>query len=60
MADPWLHIIEDSESEKKWQFSLRRTLRESAKELVLSGFYVHVTKSVVPPPGEMKGKVFDN
>jgi hypothetical protein len=56
IVDPWLHIINDEEAEKKWAFSLARTLRAAAKSPLLAGYKVHATKSVVPPPAQLKGK----
>ena len=54
-SDPWLHIVADEESERKWGFSLRRTLREAPKTPLLANYKVHATKSVVPPPEQLKG-----
>ena len=54
-SDPWLHIVADEESERKWGFSLRRTLREAPKTPLLASYKVHATKSVVPPPEQLKG-----
>lgn len=54
--DPWQHIIIDRESEKKWGFNLKTTLKTSQKSLLLSDFKVFATKSVLPPPSEMKGE----
>ena len=54
-SDPWLHIVADEESEKKWGFSLRRTLRDAPKTPLLANYKVHATKSVVPPPEQLKG-----
>lgn len=55
LPDPWTHLIRDEESEKKWGFNLSTTLRAASKSLLLAGFKVHATKSVVPPPDQLKG-----
>ena len=47
--------MSDHESEKKWGFNLRTTLRNSAKSPLLSDYKVFATKSVVPPPSQLKG-----
>jgi hypothetical protein len=52
-----MHIIVDEESEKKWGFCLRRTLRESSKSPLLASYKVHATKSVEPSPNQLKGTV---
>lgn len=54
--DPWTHVVNDEESERKWGFNLRTTLSTSSKSSFLSGYKIFATKSVLPPPKEMKGK----
>ncbi len=54
-VDPWSHIVADAEAEKKWRFSLRTTLESKTKAPLLSGYSVCATKSVLPPPAELKG-----
>jgi len=52
--DPWENILQDKDSEKKWNFSLVRTLKESGK--LLEGYKVYATKSVKPAANDLKGK----
>ena len=57
-TDPWLHLVRDAASEKKWGFRLSSTLKKSSgKDPLLSGYRVYATKSVLPPPAELKGTV---
>ena len=58
IPDPWKHLVEDHESEKKWGFDLRGCLKGSSKSPLLAGYKVHGTKSVLPPPDQLKGKSF--
>ena len=51
-----MHIVRDADSEKKWGFNLKRTLGTSSKSPLLTGYTVHATKSVEPPPNQLKGK----
>lgn len=48
------HLIRDKEAEKQHDFNLELTLELAARKPLLSGFKIHVTDGVKPPPAEMK------
>ncbi|KAL0829006.1 hypothetical protein ABMA28_003881 [Loxostege sticticalis] len=52
LVDPWSYILKDEDAEKRFQFSLEKTLL--GKRNFLSGFHVSSTPSVVPTTAEMK------
>ena len=54
--DPWVHLVSDKESEKKFGFNLSKTLK--GKRNLLEGKSVFATKSVQPAQKEMKGNYF--
>lgn len=52
ISDPWLYIIKDEASEKRFHFNLEQTL--TGKRSFLQGYNVSSTPSVVPNASEMK------
>ncbi|XP_064605690.1 mediator of DNA damage checkpoint protein 1-like isoform X2 [Liolophura sinensis] len=52
--DPSDYIIQDKTSEKQYKFSLRSSIQKASEACLLSGFRVHVTKSVRPDPPQMR------
>ncbi|KAK7081436.1 hypothetical protein SK128_024035, partial [Halocaridina rubra] len=53
-VDPWDYLVKDVEAEEKYSFSLLQSLRSAAKVRLFEGLELHATKSVKPPPEEMK------
>lgn len=53
-SDPWKHLVEDKEAEKKWGFSLQNSLTAASKDKLLDGYKVFATPSVLPSPKELK------
>nr|XP_027229686.1 mediator of DNA damage checkpoint protein 1-like [Penaeus vannamei] len=53
-VDPWKYIVKDTESEKKFAFRLDQSLQSARKSLLFEGLSFHATKSVKPPPDQMK------
>ncbi|XP_042879397.1 uncharacterized protein LOC122257910 [Penaeus japonicus] len=53
-VDPWKYIVKDTESEKKFAFRLDQSLRSARKSLLFEGLSFHATRSVKPPPDQMK------
>lgn len=37
-TDPWNYILQDKEAEKKWDFSLRKSLNRSNRNKLLEGY----------------------
>ena len=55
ITDAWPFLVQDAEAEKSFGFSLRESLdRVNSDGGMLSGYKVHVTKSVKPAPNVMK------
>ncbi|CAG9583019.1 unnamed protein product [Danaus chrysippus] len=52
IVDPWLYLIKDEKTEKRFQFSLERIL--TGKRQFLKGYNVSSTPNVMPSPPEMK------
>ncbi|KAJ8719454.1 hypothetical protein PYW08_011629 [Mythimna loreyi] len=52
IVDPWLYLVKDEQAEKRFQFSLYKTL--SGKRNFLKGYNVSSTPSVQPNAAEMK------
>ncbi|XP_063594187.1 uncharacterized protein LOC134771121 [Penaeus indicus] len=53
-VDPWKYIVKDTESEKKFAFQLHQSLQSARKSLLFEGLSFHATRSVKPPPDQMK------
>jgi len=51
-ASPFL--VKDQENEKKYKFKLVTAIDKAAERRLLSGYKIHVTKSVKPDPEQMK------
>jgi len=47
--------VKDQENEKKYKFKLVTAIDKAAERRLLSGYKIHVTKSVKPDPEQMKG-----
>ncbi|XP_048005319.1 uncharacterized protein LOC125241064 isoform X6 [Leguminivora glycinivorella] len=52
IVDPWQFLIKDSQAERRFQFSLERTLK--SRRNFLEGYHVSATPSVLPTAQEMK------
>ncbi|XP_064115508.1 uncharacterized protein LOC135221698 [Macrobrachium nipponense] len=52
--DPWEFLVKDRESEVKFGFRLEQSLRSASKYQLFEGLEIHATKSVKPPPEQMK------
>ncbi|XP_066969795.1 mediator of DNA damage checkpoint protein 1-like isoform X2 [Macrobrachium rosenbergii] len=52
--DPWEFLVKDRESEMKFGFRLEQSLRSASKYQLFEGLEIHATKSVKPPPEQMK------
>lgn len=52
IVDPWLYLMKDESAEKRFQFSLQKTL--SSKRNFLKGYNVSSTPNVQPNASEMK------
>ncbi|XP_032518188.2 myb-like protein X [Danaus plexippus] len=52
IVDPWLYLIKDEKTEKRFQFNLERIL--IGKRQFLKGYNVSSTPNVMPSPPEMK------
>nr|XP_055065846.1 mediator of DNA damage checkpoint protein 1 [Misgurnus anguillicaudatus] len=48
------HLLKDVEQEKKFSFSLQASLQTALHQPLLNGYEIHVTKSVIPEPSQMK------
>ncbi|XP_077066306.1 mediator of DNA damage checkpoint protein 1 isoform X2 [Siphateles boraxobius] len=48
------YILKDVEQEKKFSFSLQKTLLTAQSQPLLKGYEIHVTPSVMPEPSQMK------
>ncbi|XP_070692158.1 mediator of DNA damage checkpoint protein 1 [Pempheris klunzingeri] len=51
---PNAFVVKDPEQEKKFSFCLQESLRTASSQLLLQGYWIHVTKSVKPEPVQMK------
>ena len=49
-------MLKDEASEKQHKFSLEKSLEKAAARKLLSDYQVHATRSVLPPPPQMKGE----
>ncbi|KAL0984906.1 hypothetical protein UPYG_G00150310 [Umbra pygmaea] len=49
-----LYLVKDGEQENKFSFCLEESLRSASTQPLLQGYQVHVTRSVLPEPGQMK------
>ncbi|RVE62804.1 hypothetical protein OJAV_G00161550 [Oryzias javanicus] len=47
-------LVKDPEQEAKFSFSLEESLKAAARQPLLEGYKIHVTKSVKPEPPHMK------
>ena len=54
-SDSSVFMVSDSAMEKQYKFSLKSSLQKAAKSPLLSGYKIHVTRSVRPEPQQMKG-----
>ncbi|XP_050344183.1 uncharacterized protein LOC126769435 [Nymphalis io] len=52
IVDPWLHLIKDEETEKRFQFNLERSL--AVRRGFLKGYNISSTPSVMPCAQEMQ------
>ncbi|XP_036827207.1 mediator of DNA damage checkpoint protein 1 isoform X2 [Oncorhynchus mykiss] len=48
------YLVKDREQENKFSFCLEESLRTASTQPLLQGFEVHVTRSVLPEPAQMK------
>ena len=55
--DPYAHIIEDIEIEKKYGFNMKKSIDLAAKSPLLSNYKIYATKSCQPAPKEIKGNI---
>ncbi|KAL7644575.1 UNVERIFIED_CONTAM: hypothetical protein RMT77_004112 [Armadillidium vulgare] len=53
-VDPWEFIVSDVEAENKFDFTMESSLKIAAKKKLFSGYSIHVTNSVKPPPNDMR------
>nr|XP_045581871.1 uncharacterized protein LOC123745398 isoform X1 [Procambarus clarkii] len=53
-VDPWEYLVKDMEAEEKYGFRLDQSLRSASKVLLFEGLSIHATRSVKPPPDQMK------
>ncbi|KAB7497707.1 Mediator of DNA damage checkpoint protein 1 [Armadillidium nasatum] len=53
-VDPWEFIVSDVEAENKFDFTMESSLKIAAKKKLFSGYSIHVTDSVKPPPNDMR------
>ncbi|XP_041649088.1 mediator of DNA damage checkpoint protein 1 isoform X2 [Cheilinus undulatus] len=51
---PDAFVVKDPEQEKKFSFCLQESLRIASSQPLLQGYVIHVTKSVMPEPVQMK------
>ena len=54
VLDPTHHLIEDTETERKYGFSLRKSIQTASKTPLLQTYKVHATKCCLPPPDQLK------
>ncbi|XP_034144683.1 mediator of DNA damage checkpoint protein 1 isoform X2 [Esox lucius] len=47
-------LVKDRDQENKFSFSLEESLRIASTQQLLQGYHVHVTRSVLPEPAQMK------
>ncbi|XP_047998181.1 uncharacterized protein LOC125235627, partial [Leguminivora glycinivorella] len=52
IVDPWQFLIKDSQAERRFQFSLEKTLK--SRRNFLEGYHLSATPSVLPTAQEMK------
>ncbi|XP_064884098.1 mediator of DNA damage checkpoint protein 1 [Oncorhynchus nerka] len=48
------YLVKDREQENKFSFCLEESLRTASTQPLLQGYEVHVTRSVLPEPAQMK------
>lgn len=54
--DPWQHLVADTETEKKYNFQLRKVLTECKHRHMLEKYSVYITPSVrLPSIPEVRG-----
>lgn len=52
-ADPLDYLLVDEESEARFSFSLSLTLQQAKLRALLTGYSVHSTPNVKPPPQDI-------
>lgn len=50
------YLVQDTATEKQYNFSLRKSIEKASEKSVLDGYKIHVTKSVKPDPPQMEGR----
>ncbi|KAG1653972.1 Mediator of DNA damage checkpoint protein 1 [Nymphon striatum] len=53
-SDIYKYLLKDNTAEQQYAFNLQSTLELAKKKPLLTGFKIHVTGGVKPPPTEMK------
>ena len=53
-------MVQDKESEKKYNFILQSSLSNASKTKLLDGYKVFATSRVLPPPKDLKGELLDS
>ena len=53
--DPWQHLLDDVEGQKRFSFDLAASLHAASENPFLSGWIFHATPNVLPPPSQMQG-----
>lgn len=48
-------LIRDEAAQRQYKFVLQKSLEKASEASLLSGYQIHVTKSVKPDPANMKG-----
>jgi BRCT domain, a BRCA1 C-terminus domain len=54
LEDPEKYLVNDSKSEREHKFKLRTSLQSAQEKSLLEGVSFYVTKSVRPPPADLK------
>lgn len=54
LIDPWDHILEDAEMERRFKFSLKKSLKLASETKIFQDYSMFVTPSTKPPPEELQ------
>lgn len=56
LVDPWDFILEDAEMERRFKFSLKKSLQLASEAKIFQDYSMFVTPSTKPPPDELQRK----
>lgn len=56
LVDPWDFILADAEMERRFKFSLKKSLQLASEAKIFQDYSMFVTPSTKPPPDELQRK----